>query len=456
MCNIDFCRTETRLFLPAYFQEELMAEIENHELKLLYDPRVNQTIYLLDNNHDYFFGPSLKARRYLNDYSSRILLSQIFQEEFFFEIKDSGLNDLRKKTKIGPENLLDILKFADQSFPGARAYFAVEYRRQHFGIDDNLRITIDTGFRFYYFTEDQDEAVCIKNCSEGIDKDIIRIEIKINPDYKKSGLYISFVNSLVVLGAKPIISKKQEALNAHKKWIDSSCATGHMQKELRDCEIEAKISLEKEPNLTLFSNLYNLFDPKITKGRYVIDETYSFMMSSASINHYWKGKAKNGYSNGLKVLTKALWARPVLKGSPKEWICGILERYEKKGEHFLWIDDSAIKDIFAQFDSLEYIGFIVRSRRAFWVVNKITQRIYHVSIDKCTIDNKSNLFQIEIEYSGIIRDATEEDLSKNINESIKEIVVKDISVMTQSIMYYLDNNEIAYSLGEEKLNWLIN
>lgn len=98
----------------------------------------------------------------------------------------------------------------------------------------------------------------------------------------------------------------------------------------------------------------------------------------------------------------------------------------------------------------------MRSRRAFWVVNKITQRIYHVSIDKCTIENKSNLFQIEIEYSGIIRDATEEDLSKNINESIKEIVVRDISVMTQSIMYYLDDNEIAYSLGEEKLNWLIN
>ena len=259
--NIDLFRNEKRFFIPAASTPGLLAFLEKMALlPVKYsDNEIVQTVYLIDDEQKWTLGVSLKARRFLENYSTEIILENIQDCLYRFEIKKeiSG-TELREKEKKKSATLREVVGLAQEYFSEIRPYFVVEYKRQHFmpyGLEQWLRFTVDTNIRYWFFPRGKSEAVLVKDFDTV--EDITRLEIKVKPLRKSEILVEKLLKELEDFGAMPVISKKQEGLNTIKAYLDK-CYANPLVKELKDCEIEAKLTIESpvDPNI-FFADLKN-------------------------------------------------------------------------------------------------------------------------------------------------------------------------------------------------------
>lgn len=457
--NINLFRNEKRLILPAVSVNDATNLIAKMGLvSASYpDSPVTQTVYLLDDEQTWSLGASLKARCFKQTHSQEILMRDINNRTYRFEIKRELGTDVREKEQRNFKNLESVVKWANEIFPEIRPYLVVEYKRQHFVPRDSsewCRITLDTEMRFWFFPPGEFKAVCIKNFDPL--ESSARLEIKICPARIFDSQIQTFLGNLEKIGAQPVISKKQAGLNAVKAWFDKRYSSP-LVKELENCEIEAKLTVvsEIDPNI-FFADLKEFCR---TETRPIaLDPHYPFTFTTSSVNHYWsRGAEEGGLSEeGLKILSREITARPVFKSNTREINSGlgILERSEIKGRPFsVW--ETSFKKIVQQEEPrlgrLKYAGFLLRRRKAIWLLNESSGRIYHISLDKCTAHGKSCLYQIEIEYSGMLERKQSIPLK---HREVREKIVQETKFLAEKIIEFAQKRGVILTPGKEKFKWL--
>jgi hypothetical protein len=334
-----------------------------------------------------------------------------------------------------------------------RPYLVIEYQRKHYilsnGNAKQLRITIDDNMRFWFFPLNQSGAILIKDPKKYKD-DVIRIEIKMEGKISRSRMVQGFVSYIRSIGAIPIISKKQEGLNAVKLYYDSTYAN-LMYKELEEIEIESKLDVSGKDINLLFARFYELLesDPLIP-----VDHSYPFIFTTASINHYWKSRGVEA----VKIVSKVRRLSFVLKSDLKilSKPCHIIERREVKKKKIVWAGESLDKTIQNSYGNtiknIFYAGHLARVRKAVWLRNVKNNRIYHVSIDACKAEGKTPLTQLEVEYTGRLA-SSKKTVSKDPPTKKREIV-DDIELITKRAKWLFTQMGVVTKKGIEKFKWL--
>ncbi len=446
MPSIDLERQEESLFIPINCLESLIAILKRHGFALQQFPNSHvQTIYLMDDEQTLSIDTSFRARRYLPTRFDPITLKNILSEKFFFEIKryqnQNGhlerIKTPRQETTL--KEAVEIANSLNQTFLPLRPYLAIGYERKHWIKGDNLRITIDSAINFWFFPKESTEANRLETPKE---HNVLRIEAKFNSSSESEAN--NFLIELANLGALPIITKKQQALNMIREWHDKRFACLRMQKEIPDSEIEAKISVAGDSN-QLFSNLIREeFAP------FVFDNSFPFVLTSGSVNHYWNKEKSTETKEQAKALFHVRSFDLVFKDGYKviDPSLGIIERREKKLKGFMYDDQGLTGLIHRQgifLDPLKHIGYLFRSRKAIWLSNP-NGRIYHVSIDRCHAKNRSPLTQIEIEYTGCVTNPLPPNQARTI-------IIKDIQHLAAKTLSFLRPQSFI-TLGDTKFAWL--
>lgn len=368
--NIDLSRRELRFFiiLPflGYFLEKLSKRLARINFS---SNQIVQTIYLGNEEQIVPWGISLKARRYLPDFSFIPNLDP--DQQFLSERKKKSVECwLSREKKRGNSSLGEIISSASNDFSIAlEPYLLLEYRRKHFipKEDIPLRLTVDVGMR-YWFTAGGNPQLM------RIDQEIARIEIKVDESHINHEI-VGFIRKLLSdLGAQPIISKKKEGLNLAKKLYDISHAHSFV-KELNNLEIEAKLILEDEDPVLVFTKLKEWFG----RGRapLVLSDHYPNTFTTGSLNHYWSIFKKGKLADGLKILFKGSSFKTVTKGIATviDSELAIVGRSERKGKRIQYTPE-VFREVISSFEGamgqLRYVGYLNRSRKAIWPESKET------------------------------------------------------------------------------------
>jgi hypothetical protein len=97
---------------------------------------------------------------------------------------------------------------------------------------------------------------------------------------------------------------------------------------------------------------------------------------------------------------------------------------------------------------LDYIGYLHRSRRAFWPENRKTGRIFHISLDKCQSFEGKVMWQLEVEYTGRYVDHLE-----NISpDEAKTAIRQEVADLAQETQAFCGDCLIPSTLT--KFDWL--
>jgi hypothetical protein len=372
-----------------------------------------QTIYFNNNEHTNPFSLSLRARRYIPQAQEEIQITP--SDIFFFEIKKE--ENFQKTKKRFECTLEEATKYVNELFPQEhplRPYTLVQYKRNHYSPKkcEQIRITLDSDMNYFYFLND-----ALKTTYLGKEKQY-RLEVK---EEKKQNRHSKNIESILSeLNAISTISKKFESyflLNLYKTTLNPIAP----KKELINMEIESKIGFDYGNPENIFSEIRNIFF-KETQG-FIIRPSYQHIHESASINQY-KLTPENKL---IKVLLKGGDCRIVTKGETEiVKVDGledcIIKRKEIKGPIISsWSDDIITSAL---------VNELYRKRKAFWLENTKTHRVYHISLDKCVDSFGRTLHQLEIEGTGtagipqtneqaVIDDTAK--LSKFILENFKEV-----------------------------------
>jgi hypothetical protein len=453
--SIDRARSELRFFLILPFLGYFLDKMgEKFEKKIFSGNEIVQTIYLGNSEQIVPGGTSLKARRYLSQFSERIALAP--EDAFLFETKthkDSACWHAREKAPREKCSLGEIITAASSRYEiNLEPYVLVEYRRRHFlpnQEDIPLRITIDTGMCYWLIEKDGSHLMLA-------DSEIARIECKVEHEYLKHPLFISVLELLHSLGAQPIISKKDEAYNLLKKHFDTSCARP-LVKELTECEIEAKLILRDSDPVGFFRKLKSeLEGENIAIG---MDSHYPFTFTTSSLNHYWSRRENDRLMDGLKILFKGVVFKPVAKDSLTiiDTDLAIVKRREKKGRKVKYTPEilQSVVGFFAdQLGPLEYAGYLSRSRRAIWPEHRDTKRFYHVSLDRCLTSDRFPLYQLEIEYSGILKEKV--GILMKSSRDAEDEIIRDTQFLARYILDFAKKSGVALESNSlSKFEWLI-
>ena len=416
-------RTEERhLVLSSDYKKFLE---QNLELKQFSDNNLVQTIYFSNDDHFVPFLLTLKIRRYLPVESKRSIFS--FSGKWFFDIKERR-NEKRYKvrTEATLQEALNTInkKYAENKVP-LRPFFMITYERVNYIFQDKkasyTRFSIDTNVKYYYFESTDKIPKLI-----GVEP-YTRLEIKSrNCSEKTKKLINSFLSNYKTV---PTISKKGQAYNLLCRYLYKNYGT-KIYKELNDCEIELKIECKSDE---IFPLLFRAF--KSGKYAYKISDIFPYIFESSSVNCYYK-KGKGTF----KVLLLPDTMSIVVKGKAEvcnnsEGLRCILKRSETK-QNFERIQP----ELFIK-SKLE--GQLSRYRKAFWVENPCTRRIYHISLDMC-LEFEKMLSEIEVEYTGRHVKST----AKEINE---QEIIDDIAKITKIVL------SLSNSLKESTLtkhNWI--
>lgn len=396
---------------------------------------VTRTIYF--NNEDYPvpWGNTIKARSYLPDFSREICLD--LAATCRLEIKSAETGAL--KSKIQKELSLAQASPFISSVLGLdlQPYVVDEYLRYHFVSQDNpelFRVTIDQGTGYGFFDNGSSSATWVG------DEDFARIELKVAPGYQDSSDYRKVAEIIANHKLMPVISKREHAFSFVGLVIDKR-GSHPPKKETKDCEIEAKF-LVRHPNpAKLLLDLKKHLQQGSTD--YEVASHYPYTQEGASINHYWSRQDQEGQlKEGLKLMFIGRKVKPVLKQQtrvlpdPYGLRC-ILERQEVKEEPFLYTPESFNKYLAQAGKSLgklDYVGYLLRSRRAFWPENKKSKRIFHISLDKCeALGGKVAEWQLEIEYTGRYSEyvATGMDIKK-----VKAAISREVAELSKIVLSF--------------------
>lgn len=396
-----------------------------------YEQPYVQTVYLSDDQQTHSIGISLRARRYLASGHDGLRLSDLSGQLFDFEIKqESQDGDMTKVKSPRQKLLLRQTSEVAEEFTGekVRPYFVVEYLREHFVRGDSLRVTLDTGTRFFFLAPSHDETIPLGASGES---NGIRIEFKYDP-ITETDLVSRIIDELLSLGAIPVISKRMQAFNLLRVWRDRNFGVGkkNIVKETPGLEIEAKFSITGNLN-RLFSGMIGQdFSP------FQLDPSYPFVASSSSVNHYWGKTMGAGTEEGAKVLCRGSIMNFVVKdgGSNVDPLYGIVRRGEKKHPRFEY--EGGGIDKLAQDRGLDkdltYAGYLFRNRKAVWLRGP-EERLYHLSVDRCRTDiPDQQLCQIEVECTG--RVGTKNNRSQADNE---KTIIGELQFLGDRVLSFL-------------------
>jgi hypothetical protein len=387
------------------FIDLLKRDLKRHKFS---DNEIVQTIYFSNNDHSLPFLLTLKTRRYLPDKDK--LAPKTFRGKWFFDIKERR-DDKKYKTRI-KTTLKDALDIANKKYGKKimplRPFFMLKYKRQHYVYSDEkgvyARFSTDTNTRYFYFDDKQKKPVLI-----GIEP-YPRLEIKTKGNSKKLTELIGKLKS--DLNVIPVISKKGQAYNLLCKHMLKKDGMGFL-KEVKECEIELKLESRTD---SVFPLVFNAF--KSGKYAYKIPDHFKHVFESSSINQYYKN-AKESF----KVLLRPDNMSVVRKGKVKmcsnaENLKCILKRSEIK---------QRLKNIQPEILRKGILrGELYRYRKAFWVENPETRRIYHISLDICQSSDKK-LYEMEVEYTGRFAAS----IQPNVNE---QEIIDDIAKITKILL----------------------
>lgn len=213
--------------------------------------------------------------------------------------------------------------------------------------------------------------------------------------------------------AIPVISKKGQAYNSLCQYLYRKDNIDFL-KELKEIEIESKLEAQSD---AVFSLIFESFRP----GNlfYKIPDHFPHIFESSSLNRYYQGE-KGGYKlmlrpDSMSIIRKG--SEEVCKNS--EALSCILKRSEIK-ERF-----KSIKPELFSRDKLE--GELYRYRKAFWLENPETRRLYHISLDIC-LTYAEALYEVEVEYSGRYIDQVDS------SPEIEQVIIDEIARITKVIL----------------------
>ena len=450
--HLDVFRNEQRFLILVEDLQDFISDISKILHRVSFSDRpITRTIYF--NNADYPipWGYSVKARKYLKDFSSNIFINR--RDAYRLEIKASGKGDLR--TKIQQElSLSQANQFIfDNLRLNLRPYAVDEYSRSQFiSTEEQLRLTIDCDVKYGFFEEESLRANWVGS------EDFVRIELKTDPDYLTSSEYQQVSQLIANYSPWPIVSKRQHAFSFIKFVLGKKGRP--LIKELKDCEIEAKFLVDCQNPALLLLNLKNHF--RISTGDYYLNSDFTYTQEGASINHYWLTKNKaNQEVDGLKLMFLGRAIKPVFKEGTKVLsdpygLGCILERKEVKGSRFVYTKDyydNFLKEVVRNQGNLTYLGYLRRSRRAFWLDNRINGRIYHISLDRCLIPNGGILWQMEVEYTG--RHVSYMDTMKQEWQKTKQTIRQEVAELAKETLSFCNQSRNVLSPTTiTKFNWL--
>jgi hypothetical protein len=150
-------------------------------------------------------------------------------------------------------------------------------------------------------------------------------------------------------------------------------------------------------------------------------------------------RRQDGAIEGLKIRLLGSFIKPVFKKStlmvPDRFGMNcILERQEVKGSPIAFTRKS-YNEMLAYGEQergpLEFVGYLFRSRKAFWPENRLTGRIYHISMDECVSSDGKTIFQLEIEHTGRLperfKEGEEVEAKKAVYEDLAELSHETLS-----------------------------
>jgi len=415
---------------------------------------IAQTVYFNNNDYPVPWGVAIKARRYLPEFSREIHLDPA--AIYRLEIKSAETGSL--KSKIQQElSLAEAAGFISSALGlHLRPYVADEYRRDHFVSKQSpelFRLTVDQGTGYGFFEEGSSSAAWLD------DEAFARVELKIAPGYQGLPEYQKVVEIITSHKLMPVISKREHALSFVGLVLDKK-GSHPPRKETKDCEIEAKFLVRHPDPAALLLNLKNYLRQSSTD--YEVAPHYPFTQEGASINHYWSRQDQDGQlKEGLKLMFIGRQVKPVLKQQtrvlpdPYGFGC-ILERQEVKEKPFLYTPEdfgTYLAQAEESLGKLDYVGYLVRSRRAFWPENRKTKRIFHISLDKCeALGGKFAEWQLEIEHTG----RYEEYVAPGADvEEIKAAISREVAELSNIVLSFCNRKGrhlVPSTLT--KFNWL--
>lgn len=427
---------EKNFILNLNQKGSLISCLEREGFSLInkHKPAVWQSVFFIDDEQSNTFDLGIEAYRNSENLSDEIHLNDL--ENQLFEL-------IIQEVKKPYATLARIVEDRQTYLPGLRPYLLVEYRRCLYSRKDKEAgyVAIDSDMKFWFFPKDVKEAVALGKIFH---EKLLRIKVLHGSET---------ISHLLALGALPTIAREYEGLYAIKKWLDNKFAKP-LTKELAHCEIEAKYTLTTENPDRLFSLLKEYCREKTFP--IALDPDYPFTMTTASLNHYWKRWEDNHPVEGVKLFCRGPQAKVVLKSEKKniDTELSIVERKEIKGDKFnlLNISLAAITHSYEKdLGVLKYVGYLKRIRKAIWLLNSVTGRYYHITLDLCTSPNKASpLYQIEIEYSG-----RRKERAKLLNPStVKTEIISEIRLIAEKLIAFANDNAIELALGEEKFTWL--
>lgn len=426
-------KNKIKIDLPSRRERRYIVRSSKQFLKLL-SPYVKRkrfskneyvyTIYFNDDEHVVPFEYSIKARKYLPGF---IKLPVLDDDIYFLDLKmgkgEHHKEKIRLETTLEEATKIINEKYSFSEIP-LRPYVLVQYLRHNY-IPKNMggvRISLDTNLKYFFFPKGQREGIEI-----GREDDYTRIEIK-EQEQSNKDFVILIEKLLEKMNAFPIISKKFTAYDFLKNHRMKTC-TQPLYKELKEFEIESKLEIEHEIDQEdIFYKIKTFFKDN---NDFEWSSDHPYTHETASINRYYK---KDGL---FKALIKKDKARIITKSGGEivedqyNLNC-IMKREEVKGDRIsIWSE---------LLTSATLLGELRRKRKAFWIVNKQTKRIYHISLDCCESDNKK-LYQVEVEHTGrLIKQKTTKEKS----------VIDDIADITHILL----NNFSLKPSQLTKVDWL--
>lgn len=409
--KVDLPNREELRYL-IFNAEQIIAKLAPYvDRKKFSDNEIVQTIYFNNDNHDAPFSLSLKIRQYL---PTRTEILKLNKNKYFLDIKKRNSDNRKEKVRL-EGNLEELLQIINQEFKYGdsplRPFIAVEYSRQHYvpKNNENIRITLDSNMKYFYFPFGKEEAVEI-----GREDNYSRVEIKISqPESEFMNDFNQIIENEKLF---PIISKKFMGYFLLKNY-QTSLSNNKFAKELKNYEIESKLEAESDrifPKIKYFceNNLNGFGIPK----------HFQYVFDSASINRYYQNE--EGYFKALLRGDKV----KIVRKSPIEIIANnfnlkcVTKRTETKDQEVSLDSDLIL--------SSKLLSELLRTRRAFYLVNNKTGRSYHITIDHCVAEQKS-LYQLEVEYTGTYSLITDEQI---ISNNIEQEIINDIAYVTNELL----------------------
>lgn len=409
------------------------------------DRNITQTIYFNNNYYVLPIGISLKVRRYISQPDKIIKINSklkyIFEEKTSHYVNNrftrkkkrqklTGLQILKKFKRVNLHKIMCSFEKNKQKIPDSfskirfKPCFATQYYRKHFTDTnkENIRVTIDQNIEYFRFNNEENTGKLVHT------EDFIHIKIKLS-DIKSDGLYAKLQAGLEALKAIPARSKKSNVLNIMHKYRPKVAFV----KEIKNKELEIKFNIKKINSCLIFLKLRAFFE--MTNDDFVIAQKYNYSHDNNAEHVYYKnGKfiEKLSVSNNFFKTTK--------KG---DYISDGISRVEKSTKFTKFYD---IEEI--EIPKNKIIGRLYRIKKTFWVVNKKTQRFYHVAVDRSYSGNHT-LEQLELEYTGSYKKL--KTSAKSAENEIKE----ELKLLQKIVLNNLEISKHLTPTQTTKLSWLL-